>query len=50
MSTANINIDYCGIVNLLRQLVKSGQFLESEIKKIAERIAVQNGVEIVLFL
>ena len=40
----NVNVDYCGIVNLLRHLVKNS------LRKIAARIAVKNNVDIVLFL
>ena len=50
MTERNVNVDYCGIVNLLRSLVKSGLFTEKEAKKIATRIAVKNQVDMVLFI
>ena len=46
----NVNVDYCGIVNLLRHLVKNSLITEKEARKIAARIAVKNNVDIVLFL
>ncbi len=46
MSTANANIDYCGIRNLLRLLSGQG-FTESELKKIAARIAASTGADII---
>ena len=42
------NIDYCGIVNLLRQLVAKDLLTRQEAKKIAARTEEQ--VDIVLFL
>ena len=44
------NIDYCGIVNLLRQLVAKDLLTKQETKKIAARIATEEQVDIVLFL
>lgn len=44
------NIDYCGIVNLLRQLVAKYLLTRQEAKKIATRIATEEQVDIVLFL
>lgn len=44
------NIDYCGIVNLLRQLVKKDLLTRQEARKIAARIAAEEQVDIVLFL
>ena len=44
------NIDYCGIVNLLRQLVEKNLLTRTEAKKIAARIAAEEQVDIVLFL
>lgn len=50
MTERNVNVDYCGIVNLLRSLVKSGLFTEKEARKIAARIAVKNQVDMILFI
>ena len=47
MPTANANIDYCGIWNLLRLLSGQG-FTENELKKIAARIASSTGADIIL--
>ena len=44
------NIDYCGIVNLLRQLVEKNLLTRTEAKKIAARIDAEEQVDIVLFL
>lgn len=44
------NIDYCGIVNLLRQLVAKDLLTRQEAKKIAAWIATEEQVDIVLFL
>ena len=44
------NIDYCSIVNLLRQLVAKDLLTKQEAKKIAARIATEEQVDIVLFL
>ena len=46
----NANIDYCGVIHLLRGLVKSGKCTEKDAKKIANRIAVQWGVDIIITL
>ena len=46
MSKPNANIDYCGIRNLLRLLSGQG-FTESELKKIAARIASNTGADII---
>lgn len=43
------NISYYGIVILLRKLRECGSFTEKELKKIAARIAADNGVEVVFF-
>jgi len=50
MAETNVNLNYCGIINLLRQLVQRGVCTEKEAKKIAARIAAQNHVDIILFL
>ena len=44
------NIDYCGIVNLLRQLVAKDLLTRQEARKIAAQIAAEEQVDIVLFL
>ena len=44
--TRDVNVDYCGIRNLLRVLKEHG-FSEEELKRIEARIAVQLGVSIV---
>ena len=46
MPAKNVNIDYCGIRNLLRLLVGQG-FTEKEVKKIAARIAQKTGADII---
>lgn len=47
MDQTKINIDYCGILNLLRILKQHG-FSKAELKKISARIAVQMGADIIL--
>ena len=44
------NINYYGIVILLRKLRECGIFTEKELRKIAARIAADNGVEVMFFL
>ena len=44
------NIDYCGIVNLLRQLVEKDLLTRREARKIAARIAAEEQVDMILFL
>ena len=46
----NPNINYYGIVILLRKLRECGIFTEKELRKIAARIAADSGVEGVFFL
>ena len=46
----NPNISYYGIVILLRKLRECGSFTEKELRKIAARIAAENGVEVMFFL
>ena len=41
------NLDHCGIIILLRQLVRIGKCSDSEAAKIAARIAVETGVDII---
>ena len=48
MTQTNINIDYCGIRNLLLALLDNG-FTEAEIKKIAARISANCGADIIVF-
>lgn len=48
--SAMTNVDYCGIVNLLRQLVAKDLLTRQKAKKIAARIAAEEQVDIVLFL
>lgn len=48
MAAQNENIDYCGIIILLRHLIQNGNCTEKEAKKIASRIAVQYGITIIL--
>lgn len=45
--SANANIDYCGIRNLLRLLSGQG-FTEQELRKVAARIAADTGADVVL--
>ena len=44
----NPNINYIGILNLLRQLVEKGIITEAESKKIARHIAIKTGANIVI--
>lgn len=44
----NANVDYCGVIMILRRLVKDGICTQKEAKRIADRYATQNGVEIIL--
>ena len=44
------DINYCGIMNLLRQLVEKDLLTKLEAKKIAARIAAEEQVDIVLSL
>ena len=46
----NPNINFYGIVILLRKLRGCGSFTEKELKKIAARIAADSSVEVVFFL
>ena len=48
MNLKSVNIDYCGIVILLRQLVQAGKCTEREARKIANRISSQYGIDIIL--
>ncbi len=44
----NANVDYCGIIILLRQLVQCGKCTEKEARRIAARIAVQYAVDVII--
>ena len=44
------NVNYYGIILLLRQLRESGSFSEKELRRIAARIAANSGVEVMFFL
>lgn len=44
------SVDYCGIVNLLRQLVEKGLLTRQEVKKITARIEAEEQVDMILFL
>ncbi len=46
MPAKNVNIDYCGIRNLLRLLETQG-FTKDELKRIAARIAQTTGATII---
>lgn len=50
MTVRNANVDYCGVVNLLRDLVKRKICTKAEAKKIAAWIAVQYGADIIISL
>ena len=44
----NPNVDFCGVIQLLRQLVERGYCTANEATKIAARIAVHNKVDIII--
>ena len=44
----NANVNYCGVIILLRKLVASGHCTKKEANRIAARIAKQIGVDIIL--
>ena len=44
----NANINYLGILNMLRYLVEKGAITKAESKKIAGYIAVETGANIVI--
>lgn len=48
MKTQNANIDFCGIVNLLRYLVSCGHCTEEDAQKVSERVAKKLGADIIL--
>lgn len=41
----NPNIDYCGVLTLLRQLVAAGACTKPEAKQIARKVAIDIGVD-----
>jgi hypothetical protein len=45
----NPNIDLLGQVNLLRALQKAGIITETELRKVAARLAVKNGADIIFW-
>ncbi|MDY5509130.1 MULTISPECIES: hypothetical protein [Oscillospiraceae] len=44
------NINYYGIILLLRQLLESGSFSEKELRRVAARIAADSGADIMISL
>ena len=44
------NINYYGIILLLRQLRESGIFSEKELRRVAARIAADSGADIMISL
>jgi hypothetical protein len=44
----SVNVNYCGVILLLRQLVEAGNCTVNEANRIAARIAKQTGAEIIL--
>lgn len=44
----NANIDYIGILNMLRYLVEKGALTKAESEKISEHIAIKTGANIVV--
>ena len=48
MNTVCPNIDYCGIISLLRQMIQRGVCTDTEARKIAARLAVQYKADIII--
>ena len=44
------NVNYYGIILLLRQLRESGSFSEKELRRVAARIAADSGADIMISL
>lgn len=44
------NVNYYGIILLLRQLLESGSFRETELRRVAARIAADSGADIMISL
>jgi hypothetical protein len=50
MKNQNVDVDYCGVVYLLRELIRSGVCSQREAKRIADRIAKQLSVSVIISL
>lgn len=48
MKKTNVNVDFCGIRNLLFSLLEHG-FSEKDIQKIMARVATTSGADIIFF-
>ena len=46
----NKDVNFYGIILLLRKLRDNGLFTEKELRKVAARIAAENGVELIISL
>ena len=46
----NANVDYCGMLNLLRYLLETGNYQENELRKIAARLRIECGAELAISL
>ena len=44
----NANVNFCGVIILLRKLVELGHYKKKEANRIAARIAKQTGADIIL--
>ena len=49
-ATMNKDINFYGIILLLRKLRDNGLFTEKELKNVASRIAAENSVELIISL
>ena len=47
MTVQNADIDYCGMVILLRHLIQSGACTRKEAKKVALRLASQSSITVI---
>ena len=45
---SNANIDFCGVIMLLRALKKAGRLTDNELHRIADRVATQMGADIII--
>lgn len=45
---ASANLDFCGIVSLIKALIDANACTEEEAKKVARRIASKLGADIIL--
>ena len=43
-------IDYCGVIVLLRKLLACGTFTSQEAEKIAHRVALETGADLIISL